>query len=579
MNNFRPHFSAAYSRLTAWSDLLDRINVFPVADGDTGANLRISLSPLRRDEEAATTAARLARCATGNSGNIAAAFFRQFCRVQGFADLAGRAAAGRHEAWRAVADPCEGTMLSVFDTLAASLAACRREEEIHAQLMPALAATVTRSAELVPSLKSAGVVDAGALAMYIFFEGFFRPADTGLHSSVSIVDSFAGLLSLRQSFIPETSGDHCVDVVLRHGQRQTPMHRSLSGHGDSLVVLEDDDTLKIHIHTGDPQGLRDHLDSLGEVVAWTDRSMETTAFKQQPVRPTAMAYHLITDAAGSISREMACRLGVTLLDSYIVCGETSKPESLCLPEEIYAMMRQGRRVTTAQASTFERHQHYESACQLYGNCLYLCVGSVYTGNYDTAVSWKNNHAQGDLLRIVDTGAASGRLALIVILAARFCRSTDRRKDILAAVSRLRASCREYVFIDELKYLVAGGRVSRAGGFFGDLLHMKPVISPTMEGVKKEGVVRSSRGQIAFALQKLEEYAATSRPPVVMLQYSDNEEWVRKSVAPQIRRQSPEAEILLTPLSLTSGVHMGPGTWSMALAPGDVTTGPERAETS
>ena len=576
MSGFRPHFTAGYSRLAAWSDLLDRINVFPVADGDTGANLRISLSPLRRHEDDNITAAQLIRSATGNSGNIAAAFFRQFCRVQTYSDLAGRAAAGTKEAWGAVADPCEGTMLSLFDTLAASLAACPEEDEVYSQLMPALAETVTRSAELVPCLKSAGVVDAGSLGMYIFFEGFFRPGDSTSYSSTSIIESFAGLLSLRQSFTPEATGDHCVDVVLQHQQRQSPIHQNLTDRGDSLVMLEDDDTLKIHIHTADPRGLRDHLDTLGEVVHWADTPMDRAALKQQPV-PAAEPYHIITDAAGSISRDMAHRLGITLLDSYIVSGETALPESLCLPEHIYALMRQGRRVTTAQASTFERRQHYESACQLYGNCLYLCVGSVYTGNFAAATSWKKDHDQGSLLRIIDTGAASGRLALIVILTARSCRGAETKDEVLAAVATLIASCREYVFIDELKYLVAGGRVSRTGGFFGDLLHMKPVISPTMEGVKKEGVVHSSKGQIAFALHKLEEFAGSCRRPVVMLQYSDNEEWVKTTIGPQIRRRIPEAEILLMPLSLTSGVHMGPGTWSMALAPGDLNTAAEPSE--
>ena len=61
---------------------------------------------------------------------------------------------------------------------------------------------------------------------------------------------------------------------------------------------------------------------------------------------------------------------------------------------------------------------------------------------------------------------------------------------------------EYVFIDELRYLVAGGRVSRAAGLFGDLMHMKPVISPTSAGVRKAGVVHNQQGQLSFALRKI-----------------------------------------------------------------------------
>ena len=95
--------------------------------------------------------------------------------------------------------------------------------------------------------------------------------------------------------------------------------------------------------------------------------------------------------------------------------------------------------------------------------------------------------------------------------------------------------------------------------------MKPVISPTRSGVKKAGVVRSTAGQLAFALDKLKEKYDCSAAPVIMLQYSDNRDWVVANVQPQITSFLPEAEVLLTPLSLTSGVHMGPGTWSMACA--------------
>jgi fatty acid-binding protein DegV len=83
-------------------------------------------------------------------------------------------------------------------------------------------------------------------------------------------------------------------------------------------------------------------------------------------------------------------------------------------------------------------------------------------------------------------------------------------------------------------------------------------------VRKMGVTRSRKGQLAFALKKLREQAVGSAAPLILLQYSDNEEWLTKTVQPKVRELLPEAEILLTPLSLTSGVHMGPGTWAVAL---------------
>lgn len=78
-----------YERMVAWSDLLDQINVFPVADADTGRNLKISLAPLRRlNERPAGVPHQILKAATGNAGNIAAAFFHELLRVDGGAALA-----------------------------------------------------------------------------------------------------------------------------------------------------------------------------------------------------------------------------------------------------------------------------------------------------------------------------------------------------------------------------------------------------------------------------------------------------------------------------------------------------------
>jgi hypothetical protein len=268
---------------------------------------------------------------------------------------------------------------------------------------------------------------------------------------------------------------------------------------------------------------------------------------------------------------MARKLGITLLDSYIIAGDSSRPESLYRPEQIYPLMRNGVKITTAQASTYERHQHYQSIGQQFGRSLYLCVGSTFTGNYETAAAWKKENDSDRLLTVIDTGAASGRLALIALLTARQAKCVESPDEIIDFARKTIADCEEFVFIDELKYLVAGGRVSRTSGFFGDLLSMKPVISPTSKGVRKVGVVHSRKGQLAFAIKKLDKRFERSAAPVVLLQYTDNEQWVKGTARQQIAALLPDAEILLVPLSLTSGVHMGPGTWSIAFSSAPVET--------
>ena len=169
-------FATGYERLSAWADLLDKINVFPVADADTGSNLMISLAPLHRaDAGTDAIANRLLASALGNSGNIACGFFTAFIAENPSNGFTAAVKAGRDRAWQAVADPKPGTMLTVFDELPAHFAIATGNPwgVTYSALMKKLEQAVHTTARTLPELAKAGVVDAGALGIYLFMEGFF----------------------------------------------------------------------------------------------------------------------------------------------------------------------------------------------------------------------------------------------------------------------------------------------------------------------------------------------------------------------------------------------------------------------
>ncbi|MBU0943119.1 MAG: DegV family EDD domain-containing protein [Proteobacteria bacterium] len=575
---------AGYENLAVWADLLDRINIFPVADGDTGTNLRISLAPLRDcNTDMAAAITRLSRSASGNSGNIASVFFREFLQAHGMVDLARQAEIGRDQAWAAIAAPCAGTMLGLFDALCLAFQTAASEElnffSIRRQLQEAVLAT----SHQLPDLQRAGVVDSGALGMFIFFDAFLQQligeqqyggpssilgaTSTGAFrpGACPVSDLFAGKLQVSPAFVGQATADYCVEAVLLARRQQPDVMAQIGRLGDSAVVVPDRSRIKVHIHTPDPERLRQDLSSLGEVVHWSDEAMGPMVEGGRKGGASGKAIRIMSDAAGSLPREMARQHGITLLDSYIMAEDQARPESLFSPEQLYPLMTNGVRVTTAQASTHERHLHYQAVCQQFDRVLYLCVGSAFTGNYGTAQAWKRENDPEDRFLVLDTGAASGRLAVIALLTARRAGEEAPAPEVIALARSLTEDAQEYIFLHELKYLVAGGRVSRTKGFFADLLHMKPVISPTREGVRKVGVVKNRREQLAFALDRLATHARKDRSLFILLQYSDNREWLQEIVAEQVRSAMPEAEIQLVPLSLTSGVHMGPGTWAMAFA--------------
>jgi len=118
------------------------------------------------------------------------------------------------------------------------------------------------------------------------------------------------------------------------------------------------------------------LNAIGDVVRWSidDLGAQVHSFHRRRVD---QAIHIMTDAAGSVNREIMAELGVTVLDSYITVGEKCLPEAHFTPEELYAAMRRGEKVSTSQASVYERQEHYESLLQRYRGPLSLCRFCLY----------------------------------------------------------------------------------------------------------------------------------------------------------------------------------------------------------
>jgi hypothetical protein len=561
-------------RLSAWSDLLDRINVFPVADGDTGRNLTISLLPLRRGEPGAgprtDTAAlveELLLHARGNSGNIAARFLSGFLAESPTrAGLPAAARRGRELAWQAVADPRPGTMLSLFDALAAALEASGPggpgSDELLGPILDRLEEAVRATRDQLPRLREAGVVDSGALGMLFFFDGMFHALAGRPGEGRPLAERLADGLRLRDGFADEHEAGFCVDAVLR-AQDAAGLLERLAGLGESVVAIPQGDYVKVHLHTDDREVARARLGALGALVRFESDDMRAQV--EDFVQPAAglSSVHVLSDAAGSLTRADARRLGFSLLPSYVLVGPRAVPELYLAPDELYRAMRAGVAVSTSQASVRERQLSYQRALALHRHVLYITVGSVFTGNHQVALDWKARGDPEDRFLVLDSGSASGRLGLAVLSVAERAARGDGPAEVLAHARRAVERAEEFLFLDQLKFLARGGRLSKTSAFFGDLLHVKPVVSPRPTGAEKLAVLRRPDEQVRFARERLAALVAAQGVGRVMLEYTDNRDWVEAEVAPRLEADLPGCRLFLQPLSLTTGSHAGPGTWGVA----------------
>ena len=251
---------------------INDLNVFPVPDGDTGTNMSLTIQtaaqelkkiePATVDQAASVTASALLRGARGNSGVILSLLFRGIAKeLKGCKEADGAAFAaalqeGVAAAYNAVMKPAEGTILTV-SRLAAERAVNAAEEHnsVEYVIEQAIAQgeiTLAQTTDMNPVLKKAGVVDAGGKGFLLILSGMLsslrgeeRPELTEENAQEKA--DFAMLNEEDITFTFDT-----VFIVRKSGRSIEPFRRFLDGIGDSLVIGEDDEAFKVHVHTDIP---------------------------------------------------------------------------------------------------------------------------------------------------------------------------------------------------------------------------------------------------------------------------------------------------------------------------------------
>ena len=251
---------------------INDLNVFPVPDGDTGTNMSLTIQtaaqelkkiePATVDQAASVTASALLRGARGNSGVILSLLFRGIskelkgCKEADGAAFAAAMQEGVAAAYNAVMKPAEGTILTV-SRLAAERAASAAEEQnsVEYVLEQAIAQgeiTLAQTTDMNPVLKKAGVVDAGGKGFLLILGGMLSALRGEERPELTAEDTqekadFAMLSEEDITFTFDT-----VFIVRKSGRSIEPFRRFLDGIGDSLVIGEDDEAFKVHVHTDVP---------------------------------------------------------------------------------------------------------------------------------------------------------------------------------------------------------------------------------------------------------------------------------------------------------------------------------------
>jgi fatty acid kinase len=263
-----PLVAAAHAALEAKVARINALNVYPVPDGDTGTNMLLTLESVLKEasdktyeglKEATKAGARAALMgARGNSGVILSQMIRGGCEVLGDSDsLSAETVAAALEgacerAYASVRDPVEGTMLTVMRD-AAHAALEVEDADIPAVIQTAAReahASVRRTPELLEVLREAGVVDAGGLGVAVILDGLHAFV-TG--QEVEVPEEEGGVPDLEAIHAEDEAWGYCTEfVVTGFSGDAREFEERIQSSGKSVLVVSDEDLVKVHLHTQDP---------------------------------------------------------------------------------------------------------------------------------------------------------------------------------------------------------------------------------------------------------------------------------------------------------------------------------------
>ena len=290
------------NHLAANANMVDALNVFPVPDGDTGTNMNLSMTSGAKEvqnnvqEHIGKVGVSLSRGllmgARGNSGVILSQLFRGFSKsIENHASInsqefAQAFEAGVQTAYKSVMKPVEGTILTVAkDAAKQAVLSAKKQDDIvlvMEEIVTEAHASLNRTPDLLPVLKEVGVVDSGGQGLVFVYEGFLAELkDEALPTHSLLAPSMEELVSAEhhinvQDFMntEDIVYGYCTEIMVRLEAdklakkpfNEETFRQEISQYGDSLLVISDEEIVKVHIHSEQPGNVLNYGQQYGSLI-------------------------------------------------------------------------------------------------------------------------------------------------------------------------------------------------------------------------------------------------------------------------------------------------------------------------
>ncbi|HDQ15073.1 MAG TPA: DegV family EDD domain-containing protein [Sediminispirochaeta sp.] len=577
---------AGSRRVQQYREQLNSINVFPVADGDTGTNMagtfRAMVGGLRSTtrvdlEEVSRSAADASlRGARGNSGTIVSQFFfglalgsrgKKRIDTRTFSSILNQAV---DYTYQALAEPVEGTILTVLRRWSHKVADYSRRTDDFVKLFSEsleTAKTALRDTiQQLPSLRKAKVVDAGALGFVHFIEGILRFIEGGTIRELEEFSAFEEI-NLPQDFgsEEEITYRYCTECVIR-GQAidLEELKRELGALGDSLIVAGSDQLLKVHIHTDDPEELffRCEKHGLLEEQKADDMHKQYLA-AHTPHLQTA----LVVDSAGDLPEELLAKSFVHLVPVKLIYGERTYLDRVALsPRRYYQLLaaRGERNISTSQPAPGEFEKTFSFLSAHYKDVIYLSLASVLSGTMKSAQSALERVSRAEDIHIIDSTSVTVGIALIARRLAEAIEKQTPIDEIRQLAEKLSRRVRLLIHIPSLEALLRSGRLGRTKGLIARMLKLRPVLTLDQNGrVVKAAMVKGAEAGKQKIISLIRSQIGDHGTTDFAIAHVDDLETVEWFLRELLQRFQPEREIFIRDASPALATHTGFGTVAVA----------------
>lgn len=570
---------------------LNRINVFPVPDGDTGTNLALTTSAIAdrlrasRERSLAVVAREAAESAImgarGNCGMILSHFLQGFAQAVGervhlhAQEFAGCLQGAVGHVYGALEHPVEGTIITVMRETARSAqgAVTRDFAELLELLLDRAQDAVARTMDMLPALKAAGVVDAGAkgfvhilegMVSYVHGDPFVALAAAPVYEAVAPAAARASYPAANERF------RYCTEALV--GGPVLPLadevRSALRELGDSLIVIRGEQVLKIHIHTDAPELVFAYLARHGEVV--THKAEDMTVQFHAVARAAAAHVQLarrpitiVTDSACNLPEEIIRAHGIHVVPlSLVFPGEVLR-EGLDIDADTFVTrLRNGEQATTSQPPPAAFLEAFRRASEDGETILAVILASALSGTYHAAEAAARQLPELSI-RLVDSRAASLLQGLQVLRAAELAEKGQPPEAIVRELRAIRDRSALYFTVDTYDRLLASGRVGRGRVLVADLLDIRPILGVSSDGrVAPLARVRGKQNVLPRMLElmagQIPAHPEGLRFGIVHVGAPAIVPVIREA----LRQRFGTHETIVAPASPVLATHLGPGAWGL-----------------